>query len=199
MTASGHESGGGDRVTGTGHNDPPWRTRECERSRRDRQRSEDRYRFRRERPRRGRQRSENHNQSRQDPRSLRVSRPEDREAREDRERERFSEDTPNSSPRRACSDEWGEPTEEEAERATGDRRERAAPGSSAREGAEETEASLRAPDEHPEALPPSHWTHGEREERKPNGKQHKVRPETPPTYTALLKEGRKTKGELQGA
>ena len=46
---------------------------------------------------------------------------------------------------------------------------------------------------------PSHWTHGEREERKPHGKQHKVHPETSPLIPALLKEGRKTKGEPQGA
>ena len=74
--------------------------------------------------------------------------------RDEREREQASKDSLNSSPCRACSDERGEPTEEGAERATGDRSERAAPGPSAREGAEETEARSRAPDERPEALPP---------------------------------------------
>ena len=53
-----------------------------------------------------------------------------------------------------CSDERGEATEEGEERATGVHCERAAPGSSTPEGAEETEASSRTPDERPEALPP---------------------------------------------
>ena len=50
--------------------------------------------------------------------------------------------------------ERAEATEEGAERATGVHCERAASASSAREGAEETEARSRTADERPEALPP---------------------------------------------
>ena len=46
---------------------------------------------------------------------------------------------------------------------------------------------------------PSRSQHGEREERKHHGKQHKVHPETPPSHPALLKGGRKKKKEPQGA
>ena len=73
---------------------------------------------------------------------------------EDCEQERAFEESLDSSPRRVRSDEWGEATEDGAEWATGVCYERAAPGSSAPEGVKETESRSRAPDEHPEALPP---------------------------------------------
>ena len=37
---------------------------------------------------------------------------------------------------------------------------------------------------------PSRWTHGEREERKPHGKQHKVIPRPPPPHLSRPSEGR---------
>ena len=154
MTASGHESGGGDRVTGTGHDDPPGEQGNANacagtgsgqktktgpgESDPDEAGSS---------PKTATSQGGIH-----DP-SVFLGQKTGKHGRIEK-RERSSEKTPDTSPCRVCSDEWGEPTEEEAERATGDNRERNSPGSSTCEGAEETEASLRAPDEHPEALPP---------------------------------------------
>ena len=86
-------------------------------------------------------------------RSFLVPRSKDQETRENRERERTSEDSLDSSRRRACCDEWGEATEEAA-RAGGIRCDRATSPSAAPEGAEETEVRSRATDERPETLPP---------------------------------------------
>ena len=121
-----------------------------------------------------------------------------REAREDRKREQASEDSLNSSPRRACSDERGEPTEDGAEQATGVRHnERLLAPPLPKEPRKQK--SQRAPDKRPVALPPLSQDQLEREERKPYGKQHKGHPEAPPTSPALQKGGRKKKGAPQDA
>ena len=86
------------------------------------------------------------------PQSFPVPRSEDRETREDRERERTAEASPDSPHRRACSDEQGKVTEEAA-RTGGVHCEQAVPPSSAPEGAEETGARSHAPDERPDTLP----------------------------------------------
>ena len=87
-----------------------------------------------------------------------------------------------SSPRRACRDERGEATEEGAERATGIRCERAASTSSAREGAEETEARSRTADKHPEAFPPLSLDTGRADGRRgsPMGSSTRCIPRPPP-------------------
>ena len=130
--------------------------------------------------------------------SFHASPAETREAREEHKREQASEDSLNSSPRRACSDERGEPTEDRAEQAAGVRRnERLLAPLLPKEPRKQK--SQRAPDERPVVPPPLSLDQVKREARKPYGKQHKGHPETPPSSPALQKGGRKKKGESQDA
>ena len=192
-----------------------------ERSRRGQQRSEDRTRSRRDssredsdqdeqrlsspRPRTGsskkrqwRDRSREPSDRERALRSFHASPAETREAREDRKREQDSEDSLNSSPRRACSDEGGEPTENGAEQVAGVRcNERLLAPLLSKETRKQK--SQRAPDERPVVPPPLSLDQVEREERKPYGKQHKGHPEAPSSSPALQKRGRKKKGEPQDA
>ena len=131
-------------------------------------------------------------------RSFHASPAKTREAREDRKREQASEDSLNSSPRRACSDERGEPTEDGAEQAAGVRRNER-PLAPLLPKEPRKQKSQRAPDERPVVPPPLSLDQVEWEERKPYGKQHKGHPEAPPSSPAFQKGGRKKKGEPQDA
>ena len=115
----------------------------------------------------------------------------------DRKREQDSELSLNPSPRRACSDERGEPTENGAEQATGVRHnEQLLAPLLPKETRKQK--SQQAPDERPVVPPSLSLDQVEWEERKPYGKQHKGHPEAPPSSPALQKGGRK-KGEPQDA
>ena len=113
-------------------------------------------------------------------RSSHASPAETLEAREDHKREQASEDSLNSSPRRACSDERGEPTEDGAEQAAGVcRNKRLLVPLLPKEPRKQK--SRRAPDERPVVPPPLSLDQVEQEDRKPYGRQHKGHPEAPPS------------------
>ena len=134
--------------------------------------------------------------------SFLVPRSEDRETQEDRERERSTETSFDSSHRGVCCDEQGEATEEAA-RAGEVRCGWATSLSAAPEGAEETEARSRATDERPETLPPP-LAKPRLSGRRGSLTGHNTRctprsPPPPPSYPALLKGGKKKRRKSRAA
>ena len=128
------------------------------------------------------------------PQSFRVSRPEDREALEDRERERASEDSLDSSPSRACevSGESQPKKGQSGQQATAASKTLLDP-----QPPKEPRRQKRARAHRPSVqkhFHPSRWTHVKREERKPHGKQDKVHPENPP-HAFRPAEGREEEEE----